>query len=54
MKRNKYFIALIDQLHNFRRFVTVMAFTVKEAASKAIEEHKAEGYDFIESVTRIA
>jgi len=53
MKRNKYFIALIDQLHNFRRFVTVMAFTAKDAAMNAVEEHRAEGYDFIESVMRI-
>ena len=54
MKRNKYFIAIINQRHNFRRFVTVFAFTAKDAAMKAVEKHKAEGYDFIESVTQIA
>lgn len=54
MKRNKYFIALIDQIHNFRKFVTVMAFTAKDAAVTAVKQHKPEGYDTIESVVRIA
>ena len=54
MKRNKYFIALIDQIRNFRMFVTVMAFTAKDAAVAAVKQHKHEGYDMIESVIRIA
>ena len=54
MKRNKYFINLINQRLNFRTFTTVMAFTAKEACKAALEKFKTEGYDMIESITRIA
>lgn len=53
MKRNKYFIGLIDKIHNFHKFVTVMAFTAKEAIDKAFNLHELEGYVVVESITRI-
>ena len=54
MKPNKYFIALIDQIRNLRTFTTVMAFSAKNACESVLETFKTEGYDMIESVTRIA
>lgn len=54
MKRNKYFINLINKIKNFRTFTTVKAFTAKDACETALEMFKAEGYDTIEFVVRIA
>ena len=54
MKKNKYFITLLDELHNFRKFVTVTELDARSAAVKAIDENGPEGYDMIEEIVRIA
>ena len=53
MKRNKYFVNLINKRLNLRTFTTVKCFTAKEACMTALDMFKDEGYDTIESVVRI-